>query len=256
MSELRHVGAWLARHGLPDSMPTPELAARLRVRTLARLADSVILAVLILAAALVQALRVFDDSGARQRLLVLALLVAGLLVGRWLLDRWVRSVDRRAAAGMVRRATHPAPPGWRDVVGVPYAAFTAGSAAGALALAVSALTVEDPKVRYAAVVLIIGLCGVVGAFAVQIRHLLTRPVVAEDEYSLTADLIMRIEDARQTNVASVLWSLPVVLLFGTAPAWWNVASMALVVGGLVALIAIQARTPTADATARQAMAAR
>jgi hypothetical protein len=65
MQDLRSVGAWLARHGLPDSRPTPEPAARLRVRMLARLADSVMLAVLILAAALVQALRFFDDSGAK-----------------------------------------------------------------------------------------------------------------------------------------------------------------------------------------------
>jgi hypothetical protein len=161
-----------------------------------------------------------------------------------------------ARHGLVDTGPTPAlaAPGWRALVGVPYVVFTGASVAGALALTLGALTVDDPQVRYAAVALLIGLGGVTAGIAVRIRHLLTRPVVAEDVESLTADVVMRIEDAREASAPTVLWSLPMVVLFGTAPAWWNVASLALVAGGLVALVAIQMRTPGVGAAARRAMA--
>jgi hypothetical protein len=142
MRDVQLAGAWLARHGLGDTRPTPALATRLAVRRLADVA-----------------------------------------------------VDRRAAAGLVRRATHPVPPGWRTVVGVPQLTFVVASTGGALALAASALTVDDAEVRYGAVALLIGLTGVAAGIAVRIWHLLTRPVVADGEDTLTADLVMRIEDA-------------------------------------------------------------
>jgi hypothetical protein len=72
---------------------------------------------------------------------------------------------------------------------------------------------------------------------------------------LTADLAMRIEDGRTATTPGVLWSLPVVLLFGTAPGWLSAASIVLVVAGVVALAAISARTPKVGAAARRAMAA-
>jgi hypothetical protein len=90
----------------------------------------------------------------------------------------------------------------------------------------------------------------------RLRHVLARPVVAEDEASLTADVIMRVEDARELTSPAVLWSLPVVLLFGSAPGWWNAASLAVVILGLVALVAIHARAPRCATTARAAMSAR
>jgi hypothetical protein len=254
--DLQLADAWLARHGLVDTSPTPALATRLAVRQRATLADSVMLAGLIIAVALTRAYGLVSDAGSRIPLLILTALMGGMVLGRWWLDRWVRRVDHRAGAGLTRRATHAIPPGWRAVVGVPRMASAGATIAGAVALALGARAVDEADVRYAGAALLIGLAGGSAAIAVRIRHLLTRPVVAEDAESLTADVVMRIEDAREATAPTALWSLPVVVLFGTAPVWWNVASVALVIAGLAALVAIQARTPSAGAAARQAMAVR
>jgi hypothetical protein len=260
MRDVQLAGAWLAQHGLGDTEPTPELGARLAVRKIVVVVDSVVLAAFIIALALVQVSRMtsdrLSDRAGALPLMTLAALVGGVLVVRFMLDRWVRAVDRRAAAGLVRRATHPVPPGWRTIVGLPRLVFVVASTGGALALAASALALDDPGVRDAAVVLLIGLVGAAAAVAVRIWHLLTRPVVADDADTLTADLIMRIEDARDATTPSLQWSLPMVLVFGTAPAWWNAVAVALVIGGVIALLAIQVRTPSVAAAARQAMATR
>ncbi|WP_312888404.1 hypothetical protein [Nonomuraea rhodomycinica] len=261
-AELRRAGAWLARHGLPDASPTPLLAARLAVRRRARLADQIAVAVLIMGAALAQAYWLSAPAFGRSQpqpsapLLVLAAAMAGLLLLRSMLDWWVRRVDRRAGVALSRRAAHPVQPGWRTVLGRPFAAFALATFAGALVLAVSALTVQDAVVRHAAWVLLIGLAGVGAGVVVHLRDLLARPVVAEDEVSLTADVIMRIEDAREVAVPTVLWVLPVVLLFGFAPAWWNVASLLFMFVGLAACVAIQARTPSSATVARRVMGIR
>jgi uncharacterized integral membrane protein len=255
----KYVVAWLRRHDLDDALATSVLATRLAVRWRARLVGSVMLALLFVVAAAVQAYQmVTENNGALRPLLlvVLAVFVAGQVVTQFLLDRWVRRVDQRVGATLSRRATHPVHPGWRSVVGPSHAALGIGSFLGAVALAVSALTVTDPMVRYGALVLLTGVCGVGAVVVVQVRHLLSRPVVADDAASLTADVIMRIEDARDTNVPSVLWSLPVVLLFGTAPGWWGAAAFAFMFAGLIGLVVVQMRTPGSGATARRVVGVR
>ncbi|AWS44570.1 hypothetical protein [Streptosporangium sp. 'caverna'] len=262
-ADLRQAGAWLVRHGLADARPTPLLAVRLAARRRARLADHIMLAALMLAAALAQAYDRLATSAyggfgphSQTPLLVLTVLVVALLLVRSLLDQWVRRVDRRAGAALSRRAAHPLQPGWRAMLGRPYAAFTVATFAGAMALAASALTVPDSTVRYAAFILLVGLLGVAVGVVLQLRDLLTRPVVAEDEVSLTADVIMRIEDARELTAPTVPWALPVVLLFGTAFGWWNAAALVLALLGFVASHVIHARTPSIVTMARRAMSAR
>ncbi|WP_066942250.1 hypothetical protein [Microtetraspora fusca] len=261
--DLRRAEAWLVRHDLAGVRPTPLLAVRLKVRRRARLAGNMALALLIVAAAFAlaydrpatSALGRFQPTHQPMPLLALAVSVAGLLLAQSLLDLWVRRVDRRAGVALSRRAAHPVPPGWRAVLGRPYAAFAVVTFCGALVLAVSALTVQDSAVRYAAVVLLVGLFGVGVGAALRLRELLVRPVVAEDEVSLTADVVMRVEDARELTAPAVLWALPVVLLFGSAPGWWNVAALAFVILGVVACVVIQVRTPPSVAVARRAMSA-
>jgi hypothetical protein len=104
--------------------------------------------------------------------------------------------------------------------------------------------------------MLVGLAGVAAGFTLQLRDLLMRPVVAEDEASLMADVVMRVEDARELTRPSVAWVLPMVLLFGSAPAWLSAASVGFVILGIVALILIQMRTPPIATAARQAMGAR
>ncbi|GAB3135836.1 hypothetical protein [Microbispora hainanensis] len=74
--------------------------------------------------------------------------------------------------------------------------------------------------------------------------------------SLTADVIMRVEDARDLTTPNVQWSLPMVLLFGTAPGWWSAASVAYLILGLVACVALHTRTPSSATVARRAMSVR
>ncbi|MFC4588974.1 hypothetical protein [Sphaerisporangium corydalis] len=253
-AELRMAGEWLARHELAGDGATQLLAGRLAVRQRARIVAAVILAVLIIASALA-ATSAFGGSQPRRPMPLLALtaLVAGLLLAQSLLDWWVRRVDQRVGATLSRRAAHLIQPGWRTVLGRPYAVFSVATFAGAMVLAGSALAVPDPTVRRLAVVLLIGMLGVTAILAVQLRHVLRRPVVAEDEESLTADVIMRVEDARELTTPSVQWSLPMVLLFGSAPAWWSAAAVVYLLLGLVALIALHARTPSSTTVARTAI---
>ncbi|WP_189238501.1 hypothetical protein [Planomonospora parontospora] len=259
-ADLRSAGAWLARHGLADARPTPLLASRLAVRDRARLAAHVILAVLILASALA-ATSAFGGFGGfpppyPTSLPALTALVAGLLLAQSLLDRWVRRVDQRAGATLSRRATHAIQPGWRALLGLPYAVFALATSAGAMALAASALAVPDPTVRQLAVILLIGLVGATAITALQLRHLLRFPVVAEDEESLTADVIMRVEDARVLTTPNVQWSLPMVLLFGTAPGWWGASAVAYLLLSLAVFVALHAWTPSSVTVAQRVVSVR
>ena len=98
----------------------------------------------------------------------------------------------------------------------------------------------------------IGLCGLAVVMVVQLRHVLTHPVVADDEVSLTADVIMRVEDARDVAVPTVVWSLPVVSVFSTAFGWWQAAWLVFIVLSVIALALINARTPRSGMVARHA----
>jgi len=248
---------WLARHGLADAEPTPLLATRLAVRRRAKLADSLLLAAFLIGAALTHVLgRPTDVTYSWLPLLVLAALVVGLLVAQWLLGWWVRRVDRRAGAQLSRRVAHPVELGWAAVLGRPYAVFTVATFTGALLLAVSVLPVADPGLRYGAIVVLIGLAGASVGIIMQLRQVLASPAVAEDEASLTADVIMRVEDARALVTPSLVWSLPAIFLYGESLGWWNAVSLALVVAGVIALCLIQIRTTGVGTTARRAMVTR
>jgi hypothetical protein len=249
---LKGAGTWLKMHGLTDAQPTPLIAMRLSARWRARLAGSVLLALFLIAVALIN-VAYLGGEPARPAQLVVLTAVAALVTGQMLVDRWVRRVDRRAAATLVRRAAHPARLGWRTVLGLPRAVLWAATFAGQAVLGVAALAVGDAAGRQAATILLIGLGGVAISMSLQLRHLLTHPAVADDEVSLTADAIMRVEDAREMAVPSALWCLPTVSLLATVPGWWTAAWIAFVLAGVVALILITARTAPSGRTARQAM---
>ncbi|WP_327039666.1 hypothetical protein [Micromonospora maris] len=250
------VRQWLAQHGLTDVEPTPLLAARLAVRRRARLADSVLLAGLLIGAALTHALRLTYASSFWLPLLALTALVLGVLTAQWLLGRWVRRVDQRAGGHLSRRVTHPVELGWPAVLSRPYAVFTVATFTSAALLAVSVLPVADSSLRYGALVVLIGLAGSAIGTVMQLRQVLASPVVAEDEASLTADVIMRVEDARALVTPSLTWSLPAIFLYGESLGWWNAVSLLLVVAGVIAFGLIQTRSPGAGTAARRALAAR
>jgi hypothetical protein len=179
--------------------------------------------------------------------------VGALLVAQWLLAGWVRRVDRQAGARLSQRVAHPVQLGWPAVLGRPYAAFTVATFTGALLLAVSVLPVPEPGLRYGAIVVLIGLAGAGTGTVLQLRHILASPAVAEDGASLTADVIMRVEDARALVTPSLVWSLPAIFLYGDSLGWWNAVSLALIVAGAIALYLIQARTTGVGTAARRAL---
>jgi hypothetical protein len=248
------VERWLAQHGLTDTAPTPLLAARLAARRRAKLIDSILLAVFLLAAALTHALGLSADASASWPLLVLTALVAALLAAQWRLGWWVRRVDRRAGAQLSRRVAHPVELGWLAVLGRPYAIFTVATFAAAVLLAVSVLPLPDTSLRTGATVVLISLAGAGAGTVMQLRQVLTSPAVADDEASLTADVIMRVEDARALVTPSLVWTLPAIFLYGDSLGWWNAVSLALVVIGALALALVQVRATGVDTTARRAMA--
>jgi hypothetical protein len=258
-ADLEQAGRWLAGHGLADVRPTPLLATRLAVRRRTRLAASILLAAFLIAVALTYTGGLVNGPGDRRRLLlVLTALVVGLVVAQSMLDLWVRRVDRRAGATLPRRAAHPVRLGWRTVLGWPRAAFAVATFAGATALAAGTLTLQDPTARYAALILLIGLAGLAVGVVVQLRHVLTHPVVADDEASLTADVIMRVEDARTGAAPTAVWTvwtLPVVSVGATAFGWWNAAWIAFIVLSVIALALIEARTERTATVARHVMSA-
>ena len=252
---VHYAKVWLLQHGLGDGPPTPLLTARLAVRWRVRLLDSVLQAELIIGAALALAFGGFGSLRPAP-LLALSALIVALVVARSLLDAWIRRVDRQAGAALARRAAHAVQPGWRDLLGRSYAALVAGTFVGAFALGASALAVGEGTARYAAVVVLVAVAGVGLGETLQLRELLARPVVAEDEASLMADVIMRIEDVRESTTPTVLWSLPVVLLFGSQPLWWNAASIGFVVLGMAAYITVRFKTPGPAAVAREVVGTR
>ncbi|MEU3791411.1 hypothetical protein AB0F07_16635 [Streptomyces fructofermentans] len=261
-ADLERARLWLTGHGLPDVPPTALLAKRLAVRQNTRLASQILLAVFIVALALVYTVGgpLEDASGANgpypyRPLLLLALLVAAFVSAQALLDRRVRHVDRQAAAGLRRRAAHPVHLGWRAVLGPARAALAATTFGCAIALTAGALAASAPGVRYAAGVLLVGLCAAAAVTAVQLRHVLTSPAVADDEPALTADALLRIEDAREVTAPTMVWCMPWYIpsasMAGTALVWWNVAWFALIAGGAVTLVLITLRTARGAALARR-----
>ncbi|MEU7201759.1 hypothetical protein [Streptomyces sp. NPDC045470] len=261
--DLERAGAWLTWHGLADVRPTPLLAARLAARRASHLAADVLLAVFIIAVALVHTVNRSDGDAVdgagpplHWSLLVLTAVVAGLVLAQSLLARRVRQVDRRAAATLPRRAAHPVRLGWRTVLGGPRVLFAVATFAGATAPAIHALTVQESTARYAAAILLIGLGGIAAGMLVQLRHVLARPAVADDEVSLTADVIMRVEDARYVATPSVVWCLPTVSVLAAGLGWWTVAWLAFIALSVVALALITARTAPSSTVAQHVMSDR
>ncbi|WP_033340938.1 hypothetical protein [Catenuloplanes japonicus] len=247
-AEVEIARLWLAARGLADVTPTPGLAARLTVRRRARLAAAVLPAAFLVAIALVYVsalpIRPSDAGFGAERgwaLVVLTALVAGLVLGLALLGRWVRRVDAQVGAELPRRAAHSVRPGWRTVIGVPRVVLLVVTYAGAAVLAIAALIARDGAARYAAVILLIGLGGVAVGAAVQLRHVLSHSVVADDEGSLRADFLMRVEDAREVATPTVVWSLPVVSVFDSGLDPWNTGWLVFIVLSVVALMAITVR---------------
>ncbi|MFF3484410.1 hypothetical protein ACFYXC_14230 [Streptomyces sp. NPDC002701] len=101
---------------------------------------------------------------------------------------------------------------------------------------------HDPATRYAGVVLLIALCGVAAGMVIQLRHVLTRPVVADDAGSLKADFLMRVEDAREVATPTVVWCLPAASVLDSALGRRNTAWLVFAALSALTLVLITVRT--------------
>ena len=224
MSDLRLAGAWLAQHGWMTPGPTPALATRLAVRRNASVADSVLLAGFIIAAGARAGEQAVAPIRGPDR-------VAwwwrwrrwwvGWCWRRWLLDRWVRgSTAGPVPAWRGGRRTPCRPDGGRCWACRTWRSRPRPSRAHSRWRRArwprrSGSTGRGGRAADRPV-------GGGGCVAVRIRHLLTRPVVADDEESLTADLVMRIEDAREATAPTACCGrCPWCCCSAPHPCWWN-----------------------------------
>ncbi|RKS68067.1 hypothetical protein BZB76_6308 [Actinomadura pelletieri DSM 43383] len=83
--------------------------------------------------------------------------------------------------------------------------------------------------------MLIGLAGAGASIVMQLRQVLTSPAVAQGEAPPTADVIMRVEDARALAAPSQVWFLLAIFLYGDSFGWWNAVALALVVAAVIAL---------------------
>ena len=70
--------------------------------------------------------------------------------------------------------------------------------------------------------------------------------MADDKTSLTADVIMRVEDTRALATPSLAWTLPAVFLYGDNLGWWNAATklnLGLAAGAALPLLAAAGYAP-------------
>jgi hypothetical protein len=196
----RAAARWLARHGLagagPDR-PTPLLAARLAAR--------------------------LDSADAYRRtgtvrLAGYAALVLAALLAHWLWQRVLRAADRRAGAGLATRVAHPAPPGWRTVLGRRCLALAAAMNAGALGLAAATAALAHPGAdRTAAVLVLVAIAALDGLVALDVADIVRRPALAADALSLRVDDVLRAEDARTVAVSIQPAALAVFAVLSLTP---------------------------------------
>ncbi|GAA1651564.1 hypothetical protein [Actinoplanes couchii] len=66
-----------------------------------------------------------------------------------------------------------------------------------------------------------------------------------DRWVRRADLLMRVEDAREVAVPTVVWSLPVVSVFDAGLDPWNIGWLVFIVLSAIALALITAGTARA-----------
>lgn len=254
-SDLDQAGTWLRRHGFADTAPTPLLAARLAVRRRTQLGAQLMVAATLIAVALMYkhsrpeaTAHGFGPYG----LPVLVLVMVALVAGRYTLDWSVRRTDQQWEGTLPRRVTYPVRLGWRTVLGLPHAAIAVTAFLGAVTLAVRALSIPTGAARYAGVVLLIAVAGVAVGILVQLHHVLTRPVVADDELSLDADLVMRVEDARAAAAPALLWAMPVSSVIDSDLGWWIYAWFVFIALSVLALVVVSLATTCRGTTALSA----
>jgi hypothetical protein len=222
---------WLSPREPVFVEPTPLLAARLKARR--RFRRRVMAGVVAAAVALIVAGWKWSpelDSPAIYMTKISAAYVGTLGVMWWFL-RGPRRAERRIARAVRTRVARPAAVGVREVVGSWHlAAAGAGYVAATLIGVVALASVDSTQRRLAAVVCraAVAACAVMSAATVV--AVVRRPVLAEDDRSLAADDLLRVEDARQALGRYPLIAVVAQLAAVVAPGnWWIIGGYAVAV---------------------------
>jgi hypothetical protein len=248
---------WLAPREPIFVEPTPLLVARLQARKRTRrwAMTGVFAAAVVLAVAAWKWLPE-TDSPTVYMTKICAVYVATLGVMWWIL-RGPRRAERRIARTVRIRVARPAAIGLREVAGTWHLVAAGASFVAAVLIGVVALASADStQHRLAAVIYLAAVtaCALVSVAAVV--AVVRRPVLAEDNRSLAADDLLRVEDARQA-----LGRYPLIVLVGQLAAveapgnWWIIGgyAVAVVILGRYAEV-VEPTRPVAIRTARVAVA--
>ncbi len=222
---------WLSPREPVFVEPTPLLVARIQARR--RFRRRIMAGVVAAAVALMIATWTWSpetDSPAMYMAKISAAYVASLGTMWWIL-RGPRRAEHRIARTVRTRVARPATVGVREVVGSWHlAAAGAGYVAATLIGVVALASVDSTQHRLAAVVCLaaVAACAVISAATV--LAVVRRPALAEDDRSLAADDLLRVEDARQALGRYPLIAVVAQLAAVIAPGnWWIIGGYAVAV---------------------------
>lgn len=207
-AERKHVRRWLVRHRAAGLSPTPLLEARLasryRASRIAQVTAGIVLIGLVGWASRNLGTRDWaaasrgEQAGPDPVASLLVLLVAGavLYLGMLAALRHQRRADRRIGDALRHRVARPAVVGVRRLVGAWFLGCALVTYGGGLAVgAGAALLASDPADRAVAVAFLAAVLLFATISGTVLAEVSRRPAIAEDEPSLTADEVLRREDA-------------------------------------------------------------
>lgn len=199
-----HARTWLERHGASGREPSRVLTARIAVRK--RRTEREMLHLGLLCVALIAFVLVTEFASLSLVINgqdVLNVVVMGafyLLMAAltWWGSRSQRSAERRIAASLPQRAAHGTGTGAVRVLGVPFVVASAATYVGGVAIgAVLAFGADTVTDRLIAAVFAAGTAVFAVITAVVAAEEVRRGALAEDEESLAADDLLRVEDAHR-----------------------------------------------------------
>jgi hypothetical protein len=211
--------------------PTPLLVARIHARR--RFRRRAVAGVFVAAAALVVTSSTWlpETGGPTMFMTKMSVVYVATLAMTWWILRGPRRAEQRIARAVRMRVARPAAVGAREVVGTWHLVAAGASFVAAVLIGVVAVASADStQHRLAAVVYLVAVaaCALVSVAAV--GAVVRRPVLAEDDRSLVADDLLRVEDAREG-----LGRYPLIVLVGQLAAvespgnWWIIGGYAVAV---------------------------
>jgi hypothetical protein len=223
---------WLSPRERIFVEPTPLIVARIHARRRSR--RRIVAGVVVAAVALVVTSSTWlPETGSPSVYMAkMSVVYVATLGVMWWILRGPRRAERRIARAVRTRVTRPATVGVREVVGSWHlVAAVAGYVSATLIGVVALASVDSTQHRWAAVVCLAAIAACAVMSAATVVAVVRRPVLADDDRSLAADDLLRVEDAREA-----LGRYPLIVVVGQLAAvvapgnWWIIGGYAVAVG--------------------------